>query len=103
MVTSCCLDFALFSDRKIALTNSFTMRMADEKTAFLDDYFAVVIRGVLRLLVCKKSSGLTEVVTEKLSFVLCGRRASIKFSFILSCPTDDGAIGEQFAALALKL
>lgn len=43
------------------------------------------------------------MTTEKLSFVICDRRVSIKLSFILSCPTDDGAIGEQFAALALKL
>lgn len=77
--------------------------MADEKTAFLDNHFVVVIRVALRLLVCKKSSSLTEAITEKLSFVLFGRRVSIKLSFILSCPTDDGAIGEQFAVLALKL
>ena len=94
------------SDREIVLTNSFTPPMADEKNAFLDNYFAVVIRCALRFLVCQNSSTFSKVIKSYRQILCFGECCcEVSFFIILSCMfnTDDGAIGGQFAALALKL
>lgn len=85
------------------LTNSFTRHWLTKRTHFFLDYrFAVVIRCALRLVVCANNSTFTKAIKSN-QISAFGRVSSRPIFYFVVFNTDDGAIGGQFAALALKL
>ena len=76
--------------------------MADEKNAFSLDYRFSVIWCALRLLVCANSSTFTKVIKSN-QISAFGRVSWRLIFYFVVFNTDDGAIGGQFAGLALKL